>query len=84
MISIKKARLEHFEEIYILLKQLDNKKISKDDWKNIFIDHFNSNENYFGYMLIVGLGSSMFTSIYVTKTIIMTYFKIKPFTKLII
>ena len=36
----------------------------------------------FGYMLILGLGSSMFTSIFVTKTIAMTYFKIKPFKRL--
>ena len=36
----------------------------------------------FGYMLILGLGSSMFTSIFITKTIAMTYFKIKPFKRL--
>ena len=36
----------------------------------------------FGLMLIVGLICSMFTSIFITKTIIMTYFKIRPFKKL--
>ena len=51
MINIKKVRLEHFEEIYILIKQLGNKKISKDDWKNIFIDPFKSGEGYCGYIL---------------------------------
>ena len=36
----------------------------------------------FGLMLIVGLLCSMFTSIFITKTIIMTYFKFKPSKKL--
>ena len=38
----------------------------------------------FGLMLIVGLLCSMFTSIFITKTIIMTYFKFKPSKKLCI
>ena len=36
----------------------------------------------FGAMLVVGLICSMFTAVFITKTIIMTYFKIKPFKKL--
>ena len=52
MINIKKAKFEHFEDIYILLKQLGNNNIKKNDWKNIFVNHFNSGENYFGYILI--------------------------------
>ena len=36
----------------------------------------------FGAMLVVGLICSMFTAVFITKTIIITYFKIKPFKKL--
>jgi len=51
LIKVEKARSNHFEEVYELLKELGGENIAKSDWKNIFIDHFNSGEKYYGYIL---------------------------------
>jgi len=33
LINIQKARSDHFEEVYELLKSLGEKNITKNDWK---------------------------------------------------
>jgi len=52
MIKIQKATLGHFEAVYKLLNTLKDQHNSRKDWENIFIDHFNSEETYFGYILL--------------------------------
>ena len=52
MIKIEKACLKHFEAVYRLLVRIDDRCNSKNDWKNLFIDHFNSGETYSGYSLL--------------------------------
>jgi len=49
---IKKARVEDFEQIYNLLLDFNNSSIKKEDWRQLFINHWNNSEDYFGYVLI--------------------------------
>lgn len=51
MIKVEKARINHFEAVYGLLVRLYSHN-SKSDWKRLFVDHFNSGETYFGYILL--------------------------------
>ncbi|MCP4138138.1 MAG: hypothetical protein GY754_44660 [bacterium] len=48
----KKALADDFEKIYPLFLDFDNPRITKEDWKQLFVDHWDCNEGYFGYMLI--------------------------------
>jgi hypothetical protein len=52
MVQIQKATSEHFEAVYQLFGTLNDQHNSKKDWENLFIDHFNSGETYFGYVLL--------------------------------
>ena len=52
MIKVEKARLKHFEAVYRIVARLDSRYNSKSDWKRLFIDHFNSGETYYGYILL--------------------------------
>lgn len=54
MAVLKKAKLEDFEAIYPLLLDFNNPRITKDDWKQLFIKHWDRPEDYFGYMLVDG------------------------------
>ena len=51
MVKIERAQLEHFEDIYKLLLSFKYTRNTKNDWKNLFIDHFQSEKNYYGYIL---------------------------------
>lgn len=51
MILVKKAVAEDFEEIYPLLLELGGTRITKEQWKQLFVDHCGSGERYFGYAL---------------------------------
>lgn len=52
MIKVEKASLKHFEAVYQLLVKFNDQYNAKSDWKNLFIDHFNSGETYCGYILL--------------------------------
>jgi len=52
MIKIEKACFKHFDAVYRLVVRIDDRCNSKNDWKNLFIDHFNSGETYSGYILL--------------------------------
>jgi len=51
MVKIERATLEHFEDVYKLLLSFKYTRSTKDDWKNIFIDHFQGEKGYYGYVL---------------------------------
>ena len=51
MVKIERAQLEHFEDIYKLLLSFKYTRNTKNDWKNLFKDHFQSEKNYYGYIL---------------------------------
>lgn len=51
MILVKKAVADDFEKIYPLLLEFNNPNLTKDDWKQLFVNHCSCNEDYFGYVL---------------------------------
>jgi len=51
---IKKALAEDFERIYPLLQELNDTTLSKEDWRQLFVNHCGGEENYFGYALFEG------------------------------
>ena len=50
MVTIEKATINNFEEIYPFLKTFDNSH-NKNDWRKIFDYSFSNNEGYCGYIL---------------------------------
>lgn len=52
MFTLKKAYAEDFEHIYPLLLGFNNPRLSKEDWRQLFINHWNNEENYFGFALV--------------------------------
>lgn len=52
MVTIEKARSEDFERIYPLLLGFNSDKLSKNDWKQVFINHWNVPEDYHGFILV--------------------------------
>ena len=52
MAIIKKAKVEDFEIIYPLLQGLDNSRLTKDNWRQLFVDHWNHQQDYFGYVMM--------------------------------
>jgi acetoacetyl-CoA synthetase len=53
MVTIEKARSEDFERTYPLLLGFGSTKLSKNDWKQLFINHWNVSEDYYGYILLM-------------------------------
>jgi len=66
MIKIEEAGNQDFEEIYYLLKRLNDTSLSKEQWKKVFEKHFKTEKDHFGYMLkdddeIVGFFGTIFS-----------------------
>jgi acetoacetyl-CoA synthetase len=66
MLTVRKAYAEDFEKIYPLLLEINNKRITKAGWQRIFRNHWNAEEDYFGYVLvdqqeILGFMSTIFS-----------------------
>ena len=51
MAIVRKAVAQDFEKTYPLFVKLNNPHLSKDDWRQLFIDHWHTNKGYFGYVL---------------------------------
>ncbi|MEK9627500.1 MAG: GNAT family N-acetyltransferase [Nitrospinota bacterium] len=51
MAIVRKAIEQDFEKIYPLFVKFQNPKLSKDDWRQLFVDHWQCKEGYFGYVL---------------------------------
>ena len=52
MFKIEKATAEDFEKIYPFLQKLNSRDLSEEDWRNIFIQHWESPEDFCGLMLV--------------------------------
>lgn len=52
MILLRKALAEDFEGIYPLFQELNSPDITKEEWRQIFLKHWDRDEDYFGYVLI--------------------------------
>jgi hypothetical protein len=54
MATVKKVLKEDFELVYPLFEQLNHSRANQDCWKQLFINHWNLQEDYFGYILVEG------------------------------
>jgi hypothetical protein len=54
MTTLHKAHAEDFERIYPLLQQFNNPNLTKEDWRQLFVSHWGSRENHFGFFLLEG------------------------------
>jgi hypothetical protein len=66
MTILRKVLAEDFEKVFPLLLEFNNSRLAREDWKRLFIDHWDAREGYFGYMLadhdkIVGFLSTIFS-----------------------
>ncbi len=52
MVTIQKARSQDFERVYPLLAELNVPYITKENWQQLFINHWNVEEDYHGFMLL--------------------------------
>ena len=51
MAIVRKAVKQDFEKIYPLFKKFKNPRLSKENWEQLFVDHWKNAEGYFGYVL---------------------------------
>jgi hypothetical protein len=51
MTIVRKAVAKDFEATYPLFAKFNNPRLSKDDWRQLFVNHWQSDEGYFGYVL---------------------------------
>ncbi|MBM2813871.1 MAG: hypothetical protein HW421_633 [Ignavibacteria bacterium] len=51
MPDIIKVKSEDFENVYELLAEFNNPRITKSDWQRLFVDRWNTGKDYFGYMI---------------------------------
>jgi N-acetylglutamate synthase-like GNAT family acetyltransferase len=52
MFTIREAVEGDFETIYPLLLEFKSTHVTKNDWRRLFVKHSNTDENYFGYILL--------------------------------
>ena len=52
MPTVRKALPEDFQSVYPLLQSFNNRVLTKDDWRNLFVDHWRANRGYCGYILM--------------------------------
>ena len=52
--TVEKARVEDFEKVYPLLLTFNNSKITKTQWKRLFTDNWDFQQESCGYKLVVG------------------------------
>jgi len=51
MAIVRKAVSKDFEGTYPLFAKFQNPQLLKEDWRQLFVDHWKSDEGYFGYIL---------------------------------
>jgi hypothetical protein len=54
MVTIRAARSEDFARVYPLLLEFHNEAISKEQWRQLFVDHSGLQDDKFGWMLLDG------------------------------
>lgn len=67
MAIIKKAFANDFERIYPLIQEFDNPNLTREDWRQLFIRRWNSQEDHFGYLIedgnrVVGFLGTLFST----------------------
>lgn len=54
IVRVEKVSIDDFEKVYPLLLDFNNTRITKSQWKNLFIDYWNFQPEYCGYKLVHG------------------------------
>ena len=54
MVTIREARTDDFERVYPLLLEFKNPHLSKEHWRQLFIDHSGLQNDHFGWVLFDG------------------------------
>jgi len=54
MLIIREARGDDFERVYPLLLEFKNPHLSKEHWRQLFVDHSGLQNDYFGWVLVDG------------------------------
>jgi hypothetical protein len=52
MAVVRKALAKDFEKVYPLFQEFNNSRSTKEDWRQLFINHWDTQEDYFGFLLI--------------------------------
>ena len=52
MTVVRKALVDDFDDTYLLLKNFNNSALAKEDWKQLFINHWKTDTDYYGYVLV--------------------------------
>lgn len=52
MINVRKAIGSDFESVYPLLLLFNNQRFSKDDWNKLFLNHWDANDDFHGFILV--------------------------------
>ncbi len=65
-VTLKKATATDFSSVYGLLLDFNDHKLSRDDWNQLFKSHWDSDEGYYGYILLeddlpIGFLSTIFS-----------------------
>jgi acetoacetyl-CoA synthetase len=54
VVIIREARGDDFERVYPLLLEFKNPHLSKEHWRQLFVDHSGLQNDHFGWMLVDG------------------------------
>jgi len=54
MVSMCDARAEDFEKVYPLFLEFNNPYVTKEHWRQLFVDHSGCQDGRFGYILFDG------------------------------
>ena len=54
MTEVRKVYVDDFETILPLLEGFNNQKLKREDWQQLFIHHWDSPEEHFGYRMLDG------------------------------
>ena len=54
MADLRKATADDFGLVRELLASIGGARIEENTWRQLFVDHWNTGENYFGYVLLDG------------------------------
>lgn len=52
MFKVERVTTEDFERVYPQLRKFNSAELSKEDWRNIFIKHWKSPEDFCGHILV--------------------------------
>lgn len=70
MVEIRAARAGDFDRVYPLLMEFNVPFIDRDGWKQLFVDHWDCQNDLFGYMLLDGEDAVGFMGLILAKRII--------------